>query len=153
VIDAASRRGRALLADGGCAGCAAPCAFGFHLATVDLRQNSTCEADRGIAAWRGLNYQARRKARRRALPKKCSPRLLGTGRNYSEQRWYAILEIAARVRLRLGADAIRTYVIRKRAKCPTRSRRPCSAAGLVVPGSCRLDPVDRPALRDDRDRR
>ena len=124
VIDASLRAdGSALLADGRLRQLRkAVDAFGFHLATVDLRQNSDVhevvigELLREAAVerdYRALDEKARR---RLLLAELASPRALRSAfANYSEttRGELAIFEAAARVLRRHGAGAIRQYVISK----------------------------------------
>jgi phosphoenolpyruvate carboxylase len=124
VIDASLRAGgSALLADGRLRQLRdAVRAFGFHLATVDLRQNSDVHEavvgellrHAGVAHdYGGLDEEARRKV---LLAELASPRALRSRfARYSElaRGELAILEVAAAIHGRLGADAIRQYVISK----------------------------------------
>jgi phosphoenolpyruvate carboxylase len=124
VIDASLRaNGAALLADGRLRRLRnAACAFGFHLATVDLRQNSEVHealvAELLRAAAVTPDYLALPEARREAilLAELASPRPL---RNrfaaHSElaRGELAVLDAAAEVHRRNGPDAIRQYVISK----------------------------------------
>lgn len=94
--------------------------FGFHLATLDLRQNSAVHA-RTIAEllavagvcpdYEALDEQARRKL---LLAELAHGRLLYSPyADYSEEtrREYAVLAQAARSRARYGAQAIRAYIV------------------------------------------
>ncbi|HEX7607356.1 MAG TPA: phosphoenolpyruvate carboxylase, partial [Usitatibacter sp.] len=124
VIDASLRAGgSALLADGRLRHLRDTVrAFGFHLATVDLRQNSEVHEtvvgellrQAGVVEDYGrLDEEARREVLLRELE---SPRALRSRfARYSElaRGELAIFEAAAAVRGRLGADAIRQYVISK----------------------------------------
>jgi phosphoenolpyruvate carboxylase len=124
VIDASlCAGGSALLADGRLRQLRdAVRAFGFHLATVDLRQNSDVHEavvgellrHAGVAHdYGGLDEEARRKV---LLAELASPRALRSRfARYSElaRGELAILEAAAAIHGRLGADAIRQYVISK----------------------------------------
>jgi phosphoenolpyruvate carboxylase len=97
-------------------------AFGFHLATVDLRQNSEVHEEvlaellhkAGVATdYAALTEEDRRRILATEL---ASPRLLRTAfAEYSERTRgeLAIFEAAAAIRRRLGPDAIRQYVISK----------------------------------------
>jgi len=94
--------------------------FGFHLATVDLRQNSDQHEDvvaellaaaRVEPDYRKLDEPGRRAVLMRLL---CDARPLRVlGHAYSEQarRELAIFETALRMRQRYGAQAIRHYII------------------------------------------
>jgi len=124
VIDASLRAGAsALLADGRLRLLRkAVDAFGFHLATVDLRQNSEVHEavveellrEAGVTAgYRDLDEASRR---RLLLAELASPRALRSAfANYSDtaRGELAIFEAAAGVHRRLGRDAIRQYVISK----------------------------------------
>ena len=124
VIDASLRAGgNVLLADGRLRALRkAVHAFGFHLAPLDVRQNSEIHeqvvselfAEAGVeAAYAGLDEPARE---RLLVAELRSPRLLRTTfAAYSElaQGELAILEAAARAHARLGPDSIRQYVISK----------------------------------------
>jgi phosphoenolpyruvate carboxylase len=119
--------------------------FGFHLATVDVRQNSdvheavVAELLRcaGVAAdYETLSEEARCELLAAEL---ASPRLLRTSfASYSEQTVgeLAILETAARVRARLGPESIRNYVISKTDNVSDLLEVAVllKEAGLVVPG-------------------
>ena len=124
VIDASLRFGAsALLADGRLRALRkAALAFGFHLATLDLRQNSEVHEavldellrEAGVSP----DYRALDEARRETLllAELASPRPLRSAfANYSgEARGeLAIFEMAAAVHRRLGPKAIRQYVISK----------------------------------------
>jgi phosphoenolpyruvate carboxylase len=124
VIDASLRAGAsALLADGRLRQLRnAARAFGFHLATVDLRQNSDIHEvvidellrEAGVAEnYRALPEEERQRVLRAELE---SPRALRSKfARYSELAVgeLAIFESAARIHQRLGAAAIRQYVISK----------------------------------------
>jgi len=124
VIDASLRAGgSALLADGRLRQLrGAARAFGFHLARVDLRQNSDVHEtvvaellrDAGVVAdYRALDEDERR---RLLLAELASPRALRSRfASYSEitRGELAIFEAAAAVHARLGRGAIRQYVISK----------------------------------------
>jgi phosphoenolpyruvate carboxylase len=119
--------------------------FGFHLASVDLRQNSdvheavVAELLRNAGAvpdYAALDEGMRRRV---LLDELASPRLLRTSfASYSEQALgeLAILEGAARIRGRLGAEAIRNYIISKTADVSDLLEAAVllKEAGLVVPG-------------------
>jgi phosphoenolpyruvate carboxylase len=124
VIDESLRTGgNALLADGRLRALRkAVEAFGFHLATLDLRQNSDvhealvgellCEAG-VVADYRALGERERERV---LLAELASPRPLRSGfAVYSDvaRGELAIFEAAAAVHRRLGAAAIRQYVISK----------------------------------------
>jgi phosphoenolpyruvate carboxylase len=124
VIDTSLRAGgSALLADGRLRLLrkAVP-AFGFHLATLDLRQNSDVHEavvdellrEAGVAGdYRALGEDQRRRV---LLAELASPRALRSAfASYSEllRGELAIFEAAAATRRRLGSDAIRQYVISK----------------------------------------
>ena len=94
--------------------------FGFHLATLDLRQNSAVHA-RTIAELMAVagvcpDYQALDEAARRELllSELAHGRLLYSPyAEYSEEthREYAVLAQAAQSRARYGAQAIRAYIV------------------------------------------
>jgi phosphoenolpyruvate carboxylase len=124
VIDASLRGGgSALLADGRLRALRkAVAAFGFHLATVDLRQNSEVHEavieelfrEAGVAPRYGELAEEER--RRLLLQELRSPRPLRSSFvDYSEETRgeLAIFEAAAALHRRLGPDAIRQYVISK----------------------------------------
>lgn len=124
VIDTSLRaNGSALLADGRLRYLRkAVTAFGFHLAALDLRQNSEVHAvvieellrEAGVeAGYASLDEAARR---RLLLAELRSPRLLRTAfARYSDEARgeLAILEAAAMAHRRLGPESIRQYVISK----------------------------------------
>ena len=124
VIDASLRAGgSALLADGRLRYLRkSVSAFGFHLATLDLRQNSEVHEAvldellraAGVeASYRSLDESARRRLLAAELR---SPRPLRTAfADYSElaRGELAILEAAAATHRRLGSESIRQYVISK----------------------------------------
>ena len=124
VIDASLRSGgNALLADGRLRRLRkAVRAFGFHLATLDLRQNSDVHEaviaellrEAGAAPdYRSLGEEERQRV---LLAELASPRALRSAfANYSDlaQGELAIFETAAVIHRRLGPDAIRQYVISK----------------------------------------
>jgi phosphoenolpyruvate carboxylase len=124
VIDASLRAGgSALLADGRLRALRkAALAFGFHLATLDLRQNSDVHEavvdellrEAGVVAgYRALDEAARREV---LLAELASPRALRSAfASYSElaRGELAIFEAAAGIHRRLGAESIRQYVISK----------------------------------------
>ena len=124
VIDASLRAGgSALLADGRLRTLRkAIAAFGFHLATLDLRQNSDVHEavidellrEAGVAKdYRSLDEKDRQKV---LLAELASPRALRSSfADYSElaRGELAIFESAAAVHRRLGPGAIRQYVISK----------------------------------------
>ncbi len=124
VIDECLRRGgSALLADGRLRSIRkAARAFGLHLATIDLRQNSDVHEvvvaelfrEAGVAAdYRSLAEDERR---RLLLAELASPRPLRSAfATYTEtaRGELAIFEAAAAVHRRLGPEAIRQYVISK----------------------------------------
>ncbi|HYE93771.1 MAG TPA: phosphoenolpyruvate carboxylase [Terriglobales bacterium] len=126
VIEASLRRGGlGLLADGRLRRLRiAVAAFGFHLATVDLRQNSDVHeavvdellrAAGACEAYLSLDEAGRQGA---LLAELASPRALRSAfADYSElaRGELAIFEAAAAIRKRLGPDAIRQYVISKTA--------------------------------------
>ncbi len=124
VIDASLRAGgSALLADGRLRHLRDSArAFGFHLATVDLRQNSDVhEAVIGeLLRHAGVarDYAALDEAARRVLllAELASPRALRSRfAQYSDlaRGELAIFETTAAIHARLGPDAIRQYVISK----------------------------------------
>jgi phosphoenolpyruvate carboxylase len=124
VIDASLRAGGGqLLADGRLRMLRkAAAAFGFHLATVDLRQNSEIHEEVIEELLREANvtprYRDLDEPRRRELllAELASPRALRSAfGNYSDlaRGELAIVEAAAAVHRRLGAAAIRQYVISK----------------------------------------
>ena len=124
----------------------AAAAFGFHLATVDLRQNSEVHEqvveellrEAGVAAdYRGLDEAARRRV---LLDELASPRPLRSPfLEYSElaRGELAILDAAAAAHRRLGRDAIRQYVISKADSVSDLLEVAVllKEAGLVVPGA------------------
>ena len=153
VIDASLRTGgSALMADGRLRLLrGAVATFGFHLATLDLRQNSdvhekvVAELLREAAVvpdYLSLDEGAREQV---LLAELASPRPLRSafGR-YSDlaRGELAILESAAAVHRRLGADAIRQYVISKAGSVSDLLEVAVllKEVGLVTPG-------DRPASR------
>ncbi|HYC34991.1 MAG TPA: phosphoenolpyruvate carboxylase [Usitatibacter sp.] len=115
--------GAALLADGRLRLLrTALAAFGFHLAPVDLRQNS--EAHEAVIAelleaagvTSGYGDMGERERRRLLLAELASPRLLRSPfAAYSDlaRGELAILEVAAAMHRRLGPECIRHYVISK----------------------------------------
>ncbi len=124
VIDASLRGGGSgLLADGRLRAMRKGArAFGFHLATVDLRQNSDVHEaviaelfrEAGVAA----DYPALGELERRRLlvAELASPRALRSafaGYSDATRAELAIFEAAAAVHRRLGPEAIRQYVISK----------------------------------------
>ena len=124
VIDASLRAGGGqLLADGRLRMLRkAASAFGFHLATLDLRQNSEIHEEVIEELLREANvtprYRDLDEARRRELllAELASPRALRSAfGNYSEltRGELAIVEAAAAVHRRLGPASIRQYVISK----------------------------------------
>jgi phosphoenolpyruvate carboxylase len=124
VIDASLRAGNAaMLADGRLRRLRrAVRTFGFHLATVDLRQNADVHEEVIAELFReahvtpdylSLDETARR---RLLLAELASPRPLRSSfARYSELATgeLAIVETAARVHARLGTESIRQYVISK----------------------------------------
>jgi len=124
VIDASLRANRsALLADGRLRSLrTAVRVFGFHLATVDLRQNSDVHQEvigellreaKVTPAYVALPEAQRQEILRAEL---ASPRLLRSAfAQYSDvvKGELAILEAAAAIHRRRGPDAIRQYVISK----------------------------------------
>ena len=148
VIDASLRAsGAALLADGRLRRLRkAVRIFGFHLATLDLRQNSEVH-ERVIGE---LLREAGVTAEYASLPEEERQRLLctelGSQRllrtrfgGYSEETRgeLAIFEAAARVRQRLGPDSIRQYIISKTDNVSDLLEAAVllKEAGLVRPGS------------------
>jgi len=119
--------------------------FGFHLATVDLRQNSDVHeaviaellrCAGVVEGYESLGEEARCEI---LVAELASPRLLRTSfARYSEQTLgeLAILESAARVRARLGPDAIRNCIISKTSTVSDLLEVAVllKEAGLVVPG-------------------
>ncbi|MBC5768351.1 phosphoenolpyruvate carboxylase [Ramlibacter albus] len=94
--------------------------FGFHLATVDLRQNSEQHeevvAELLAAARIERNYRELDEAAKRALLMKLLAdarplRVIGTAYSDHAQRELAIFEAALKMRARYGAQAIRHYII------------------------------------------
>ena len=126
-------------------------AFGFHLAPLDLRQNSDVHeavvaellAQAGVEAhYAKLDEPARE---RLLVAELRSPRMLRTGfGSYSAQAQgeAAILQAAARAHARLGREAIAQYVISKTASLSDLLEVALllKEAGLVIPG-------ERPAAR------
>ena len=124
TLDASLRAGAdALLADGRLRALRkAVAAFGFHLATVDLRQNSDVheavidELLREAGVTPDYRALAEPERHRVLLAELASPRALRSAfARYSElaRGELAILEAAAAVHRRLGPAAIRQYVISK----------------------------------------
>jgi phosphoenolpyruvate carboxylase len=119
--------------------------FGFHLAVVDLRQNSDVH-ERVVAELLGVagvvaDYQSLPEARRVAVlvAELHSPRLLRSPyRSYSEEttRELAVVDAAARLRARFGEGAIRNYVISKAASVSDLLETAIllKEAGLFTPG-------------------
>lgn len=124
VIDASLRAaGNALLADGRLRALRrAARTFGFHLATVDLRQNGEVHEEvvaelvqraRAAAGYRERSEEERLALLRREL---ASPRPLRSAfAAYTDlaQGELAVLETAASIHRRFGPDSIRQYVISK----------------------------------------
>jgi phosphoenolpyruvate carboxylase len=121
IVDSLKQNGDADLADGRLLSLReAVGAFGFHLAIVDLRQNSTVHeevidellVDAGVVdSYTGLSEQDRVAL---LLKELASPRLLRSPyRAYSEtaQRELAIGDKAAELRRRFGEGAIANYII------------------------------------------
>jgi phosphoenolpyruvate carboxylase len=148
VIDASLRAGGAtLLADGRLRALRkATAAFGFHLASVDLRQSSEIHeqvveellrAGGVVPGYRALDEAARRRV---LLDELASPRPLRSPfLEYSELACgeLAILDAAAAAHRRLGRDAIRQYVV-SRAESVSDLLEVAvllKEAGLVVPGA------------------
>jgi phosphoenolpyruvate carboxylase len=124
TLDASLRAdGDALLADGRLRALRkAVAAFGFHLATVDLRQNSDVheavidELLREAGVTRDYRALPEEERQRLLLAELASPRALRSAfAAYSDlaRGELAILEAAAAAHRRLGASAIRQYVISK----------------------------------------
>jgi phosphoenolpyruvate carboxylase len=148
VIDASLRAGAsALLADGRLRRLRKSVdAFGFHLATVDLRQNSEVHEavvdellrEAGVTAdYRGLDEASRQRV---LLAELASPRPLRSAfASYSDTAHgeAAIFEAAAEVHRRLGPEAIRQYVISKTDSVSDLLEVAVllKEAGLVTPGS------------------
>lgn len=94
--------------------------FGFHLATVDLRQSSDQHEDvvaellataRVEPHYRKLDEAARRELLVRLLCDARPLRVMGAGYSEHTQRELAIFETARRMRDRFGSAAIRHYII------------------------------------------
>jgi phosphoenolpyruvate carboxylase len=94
--------------------------FGFHLATVDLRQNS--EQHEEVVAellatariepdYRGLDEAGRRAVLLRLLADARPLRVLDAGYSEHARKELAIFETAALMRRRFGPEAIRHYII------------------------------------------
>jgi phosphoenolpyruvate carboxylase len=124
VIDASLRAaGSALLADGRLRALRKSIpAFGFHLAALDLRQNSEVheavidELLREAGVAESYSTLAEEERQRLLLAELASPRALRSAfANYSElaRGELAIFEAAAAAHRRLGPEAIRQYVISK----------------------------------------
>ncbi len=148
VIDASLRAGgSALLADGRLRALRKSVrAFGFHLATVDLRQNSDVHEvvvaellrEAGVAAdYAGLDESERRRVLVAELA--CPRPLRSPFAEYSEvaRGELAIFETAAATRARLGPDAVRQYVISKTASVSDLLEVAVllKEVGMVAPGS------------------
>jgi phosphoenolpyruvate carboxylase len=153
VIDASLRQDRsAMLADGRLRRLRrAARTFGFHLATVDLRQNADVHeqviAELLREARVAADYLAQGEASRQALllAELATPRPLRSPfATYSDlaRGELAIVEQAARVHAALGPESIRQYVISKTESVSDLLEVAVllKEAGLVVPG-------DRPAAR------
>ena len=121
-------------------------AFGFHLATLDLRQNSDVHekvvADLLQAAGTCADYLALDEERRTAVllaelrsPRPLRSRFAAYGERTQDE--VAIFEAAARVHARLGPNAIRQYVISKTASVSDLLEVAVllKEAGLVTPGA------------------
>ena len=148
VIDASLRGdGSAMLADGRLRRLRkAVRAFGFHLATVDLRQNSEVHEavlaellrEAGVAAdYRALGEDERQRV---LLAELASPRMLRSAfATYSELALgeLEIFEAAAQIHRRLGPGSIRQYVISKAESVSDLLEVAVllKEAGLVTPGS------------------
>jgi phosphoenolpyruvate carboxylase len=153
VIDASLRAsGNALLADGALRLLRrAARAFGFHLATVDLRQNADAHAQAiaellrasGTAPeYAALDEDARRRVLRAEI---ASPRPLRSAfAAYSElaRGELAVLDAAAGVLRRYGPEAIRQYVISK-----TESLSDLLEAAVLLKEAGLLRPGGAPASR------
>ena len=148
VIDASLRTsGNALLADGPLRTLRhAVRTFGFHLASLDLRQNADVHEEAVAELLREagltLDYKALDEASRQRLLRSelASPRPLRSAfASYSElvQGELAILEAAAGVVRRYGSDAIRHYVISKTESVSDLLEVAVllKEAGLVTPGA------------------
>ncbi len=94
--------------------------FGFHLATVDLRQSSDQHAlviaellatARVEADYAALNEEQRREVLLRLLSDARPLRVLGAEYSEHTRKELAIFETARHVREQYGADAIRHYII------------------------------------------
>ncbi|QJR16937.1 phosphoenolpyruvate carboxylase [Usitatibacter palustris] len=147
IIDASLRGNNgALLADGRLRRLrSALRVFGFHLATVDLRQNSAVHEEVMVELLRGANVEndyagAGEDVRQRILREELSsPRMLRSlFVDYSElaRGELAILETAATTHRRMGAAAIRQHVISKAESVSDMLEVAVllKEAGLVTPG-------------------
>jgi phosphoenolpyruvate carboxylase len=94
--------------------------FGFHLATVDLRQNSEqheevvaelLAAARIEPNYRGLDEEGKRAVLMRLLADARPLRVMGHAYSEHARKELAIFETAVRMRARYGAQAIRHYII------------------------------------------
>ncbi|GAB3667054.1 phosphoenolpyruvate carboxylase [Ramlibacter alkalitolerans] len=94
--------------------------FGFHLATVDLRQNSEQHEEvvaellavaRIAPDYRKLDEAAKREVLLRLLCDARTLRVLGHGYSEHARRELAIFEAAMRLRAQFGPQAIRHYII------------------------------------------
>jgi phosphoenolpyruvate carboxylase len=94
--------------------------FGFHLATVDLRQNSEQHGEvvaellavaRVEPQYRKLDEAGKRAVLMRLLADARPLRVLGHGYSEHARKEIAIFEAAVRVRARFGSQAIRHYII------------------------------------------
>ncbi|MCE3271072.1 MAG: phosphoenolpyruvate carboxylase [Ramlibacter sp.] len=94
--------------------------FGFHLATVDLRQNSEQHEEvvaellavaRVEPGYRALDEGGKRAVLLRLLSDARPLRVLGHGYSEHARKELAIFEAAVRLRARYGAQAIRHYII------------------------------------------
>jgi phosphoenolpyruvate carboxylase len=119
--------------------------FGFHLATVDLRQNSDvhetviAELLRNAGVTSEYEMLGEEERRRVLCAELASPRLLRTGfAEYSEQCLgeLAIVEAAAQARRSFGPDSIRQYIVSKTADVSDLLEAAVllKEAGLVRPG-------------------
>ncbi|HZN47185.1 MAG TPA: phosphoenolpyruvate carboxylase [Ramlibacter sp.] len=94
--------------------------FGFHLATVDLRQNSEQHEEvvaellataRVAGNYRKLDEAGKREVLLRQLNDARSLRVLGAGYSEHARKELAIFETAVTMRRRFGPQAIRHYII------------------------------------------
>jgi phosphoenolpyruvate carboxylase len=163
VIDRSLRAaGGALLADGRCGGCGAPCAHSASTSRpwtcartrtctraviAELLRGAGLVTDYAGFAERSAVACCSRSSLRRGC---CEP----ASRHIRSERWESWRSSRPRARpaQRLGADAIRNYIISKTGEVSDLLEVAVllKEAGSSCRASFRLEPADRPALRDDR---